>query len=118
MSTFELQGILTNALAGIPCKLDWDEGEENPMHRFGDVPPLKYVGPTPEELEARINDPRQSCVAWDTEAEKHHVVIGEPGYCVLGAVALGFGRPPGPSRIPSSRCASGKRPYCTCDTCF
>ena len=23
-----------------------------------------------------------------------------------------------PSHTPSSRCESGKRPHCTCDTCF
>lgn len=63
-------------------------------------------------------DPRTNCVAWDNAAEAQGIVIGAPGYVRDGREKLGFDRPFGPSRIPSSRCESGKRPYCTCDLCW
>lgn len=61
---------------------------------------------------------RKYCVAWDSAAEAHGVVIGSPGYVREGREVLGFDRPAGPSRLASTRCESGKRNYCTCDTCF
>ena len=55
---------------------------------------------------------------WDAAAEAAGIVVGAPGYVKDGREKLGEDRPFGPSRIPSPRCESGKRPYCTCDTCF
>jgi hypothetical protein len=63
-------------------------------------------------------DPRRCPEAWDAAADAAGVTIGSPGYTREGARLLGFARPPGPSRTPSTRCRSGMRPYCTCDTCF
>ena len=63
-------------------------------------------------------DPRTSYHAWDLAAEAAGVVIGSFGYVAAGRKLLGFDRPPGPSRVASTRCESGKRNYCTCDTCF
>jgi hypothetical protein len=85
---------------------------------FVDFPPPKPCGPTPEQAAERARDPRESPMVWDSLAESRGIVIGSPGYTRAGHEALGFPRPPGPSRIPSVRCESGKRPYCTCDTCF
>lgn len=61
-----------------------------------------------------LNNP----VAWDSAAEALGVVIGSHAYVRAGREALGIDRPPGPSRLPSILCKSGRRPYCTCDTCF
>lgn len=55
---------------------------------------------------------------WDEEAVAKGIVLGAPGWIKAGAEALGRPRPFGPSPIASSRCQSGRRPYCTCDTCF
>jgi len=67
---------------------------------FVDFPPLKPVFGVARDL----SNPRVSYIAWDNLAD-------------LGPVPT-FPRPTGPSRTPSTRCESGKRPYCTCDTCF
>lgn len=64
---------------------------------------------------------RRQCMsiqAYDKLAESFGIVVDSPGWLSLAAVAIGYGRQPGPRRTPSVRCASGKRPYCTCDTCF
>jgi len=47
-------------------------------------------------------------MVWDQEAE----AIGPDAVEVLGP------RPFGPSKVASRFCKSGRRPYCTCDTCF
>jgi len=51
-------------------------------------------------------------------AEAFGIVVDSPGWLPLAAVAIGHHRPFGPRRTASVRCASGKRNYCTCDTCF
>lgn len=60
--------------------------------------------------------PPADYAAWDEEAIRlGHWKNGGPtpeARAVLGP------RPMGPSRKASSRCESGKRDYCTCDTCF
>lgn len=64
-------------------------------------------------------DPRNDCAAYDTLAEEtHRIVVDSPGWLPKAAAAIGYPRPCGPRRTPSPRCESGKRPYCTCDTCF
>jgi hypothetical protein len=55
---------------------------------------------------------------WDEAARAAGVNIDEPGYVWEARKVLGTPRPPGPSRHASERCESGKRLYCTCDTCF
>jgi hypothetical protein len=57
-------------------------------------------------------------MAWDEAAIAAGVDLNAFGWGRAGAAALGEERPFGPSREPSERCESGKRPYCTCDTCF
>jgi hypothetical protein len=56
--------------------------------------------------------------AWDAAAEAAGVVIGAFGYVADGRKILSVDRPMGPSKVPSSRCESGKRAYCTCSACF
>jgi len=56
---------------------------------------------------------------WDEAARAKGVDIDDPEYMPAAQRAMGnVPRPPGPSRHPSPRCESGKRLYCTCDTCF
>lgn len=57
-------------------------------------------------------------VEYDKLAEQSGITVDSPGWLRRAFETLGFGRPAGPRRTPSSRCESGKRPYCTCDTCF
>lgn len=64
------------------------------------------------------DDPETNYVSWDAAAERAGVVIGAPSYLRGGRLALGFDRPPGPSRQASARCESGRRDYCTCDACW
>lgn len=64
------------------------------------------------------HNPQQDCKAWDDAAEAAGIQIGSFGWGSDGEERLGFPRPMGPNRIPSARCESGKRPYCTCDTCY
>lgn len=81
---------------------------------FVDFPPL---APCPV-VRRDPDNPRESYRAWDLAAEALGVAIGEWAYVAVGRQRLGFDRPPGPARVPSTRCASGMRPYCTCDLCF
>lgn len=60
-------------------------------------------------------DPQSDPRAWDDMA----ITLGvNPDNYVAARERLGFPRPFGPSRKASPRCKSGKRDYCTCDTCF
>ena len=70
------------------------------------------------EEDSEVSEAEKDPMAWDKLAEAAGVEIGRPGYERVGARLLGFERPFGPRREPSERCESGKRPYCTCDTCF
>jgi hypothetical protein len=63
-------------------------------------------------------DPRRDCVAYDLAAEEAGIQVGTFGWQHAAEIKLGFPRPFGPNRNPSPRCESGKRRYCTCDTCF
>ena len=56
--------------------------------------------------------------SYDKLAEAFGIIVDSPGWYTLAAVAIGNSRPAGPRRTASVRCESGKRPYCTCDTCF
>lgn len=65
------------------------------------------------------NDPKQSEAAWDKLADSLRPGWEtEDGGHYAVRQQIGFGRPFGPRRLASDRCQSGKRNYCTCDTCF
>jgi len=64
------------------------------------------------------DNPRTNPIAFDNAAEAAGITVGADGWLRDAEAMLGFMRPPGPNRKPSVRCESGKRPYCTCDTCF
>ena len=69
-------------------------------------------------LDERSRRACMTCYSYDKLAESFGIVVDSPGWYTLAAAAIGHSRPPGPRRTPSVRCASGKRNYCTCDTCF
>jgi len=59
-----------------------------------------------------------SYVDWDTAVELAGLSLTEFGWMRL-AREFGFPpRPPGPNKYASPRCESGRKNYCTCDTCF
>jgi hypothetical protein len=59
---------------------------------------------------------RTDSVSWDLLAESLYARRAGRGF--NGFWHIGFRRPFGPDKFASERCASGKRDYCTCDTCF
>lgn len=62
---------------------------------------------------------RTSCFAWDKIADRM-MSDWESVYggMVKAEKLVGFARPFGPNRKAGSGCESGKRDYCTCDSCF
>ena len=85
------------------------EGPEVPLcaecgaDELPDCPTLwaMIAGRLAEETEEKA---RTSAFAWDRLTER--------------GVKLDFPRPFGPSKKASPYCRSGRRDYCTCDTCF
>lgn len=71
-----------------------------------------------EDEASKLVEARTNCVMWDAIVEKLGIVVDARGYIADGRALLGFDRPAGPSRKASDGCESGKRDYCTCDTCF
>lgn len=65
-----------------------------------------------------VTSAESDCVAYDEAAEAAGIVVDSFRWLTAAEAALGFGRPPGPRRTPSIMCESGRRPYCTCDTCY
>ena len=71
-----------------------------------------------------VRTPQNDHVLFDSAAEALGITIGSFGWLADARAALGFDRPPGPSKLGSPRCRSGslasggQRPYCTCDTCW
>ena len=87
----------------------WDrECEKHPLHE---------VRPGGSPLVGVIRA-QENCIAYDTLAERLGIVVGSDGWAVAAKAAIGFSRPFGPCKHASPRCESGRRDYCTCDTCF
>lgn len=55
---------------------------------------------------------------WDEAAEALGFDLSTPSNARLAAHALGVDRPFWPYKHASVHCMSGKRDYCSCDTCF
>lgn len=68
---------------------------------------------TPEDRSAA-----RTAAEWDAAAAAAGIAV-EPGdRMALVAIDTLGPRPFGPYPVASERCESGRRPYCTCSTCF
>lgn len=56
--------------------------------------------------------------AWDKLAEHLGLDPENPEQRAEARYRLGIARPVGPRKTASVRCQSGRRDYCTCDTCW
>ena len=63
------------------------------------------------------SDPQYDVYAWDNLAESKGFDLKYPEQVGEATKMIGP-RPFGPRKFASPRCESGKRNYCTCDTCF
>lgn len=67
-----------------------------------------------EHMRSTMGNPIPWCAACEDDRQRRRIVM-EEGCETCAELARGSW---GPSHDPSPRCESGKRPHCTCDTCF